>query len=92
MDSLHRAVATRSGAVHGVRCASATRRLRTNAPPSSTATSTQAAIRAGYSPKTAQQQSSRLLSNVVVRAAIIAGKTERHTESVMFAVEALERA
>lgn len=31
---------------------------------------TQAAIRAGYSPKTAQEQSSRLLSNVMVQAAI----------------------
>lgn len=31
---------------------------------------TQAAIRAGYSPKTAQEQSSRLLSNVMVRAEI----------------------
>lgn len=31
---------------------------------------TQAAIRAGYSPKTAQEQASRLLSNVMVRAEI----------------------
>lgn len=31
---------------------------------------TQAAIRAGYSPKTAQEQSSRLLSNVMVQEAI----------------------
>lgn len=31
---------------------------------------TQAAIRAGYSPKTAQEQSSRLLSNVIIRARI----------------------
>lgn len=31
---------------------------------------TQAAIRAGYSPKTAQQQSSRLLSNVLISEAI----------------------
>ena len=53
---------------------------------------TQAAIRAGYSPKTAQSQSSRLLSNVMVRAAIIDGMAERHTKSVMSAVEALERA
>ena len=53
---------------------------------------TQAAIRAGYSAKTAQPQSSRLLSKVIVRAAIVDGKTERHTESVMSAVEALERA
>ena len=53
---------------------------------------TQAAIRAGYSEKTAQQQSSRLLLNVVVQAAIVDGKAERHTKSVMSAVEALERA
>ena len=53
---------------------------------------TQAAIRAGYSPKTAQVQGSRLLLNVMVRAAIVEGKTERHTKSVMSAVEALERA
>ena len=53
---------------------------------------TQAAIRAGYSAKTAQPQSSRLLSKVIVRAAIVDGKGERHTESVMSAVEALERA
>ena len=33
---------------------------------------TQAAIRAGYSPKTAQQQGSRLLTNVVVKQAIAA--------------------
>ena len=33
---------------------------------------TQAAIRAGYSPKTAQQQGSRLLRNVVVKQAIAA--------------------
>ena len=31
---------------------------------------TQAAIRAGYSPKTAQEQSSRLLSNVMVQPGI----------------------
>lgn len=36
---------------------------------------TQAAIRAGYSEKTAQEQSSRLLSNVMVAAAIKAGQT-----------------
>ena len=53
---------------------------------------TQAAIRAGYSAKTAQPQSARLLLKVMVRAAIVDGKTERHTESVMSAVEALERA
>ena len=53
---------------------------------------TQAAIRAGYSAKTAQTQSSRLLSNVMVQAAILDGMAERHTKSVMSAVEALERA
>lgn len=38
---------------------------------------TQAAIRAGYSAKTAQEQSSRLLSNVMVSAAIAAARAER---------------
>lgn len=38
---------------------------------------TQAAIRAGYSEKTAQEQASRLLSNVMVQAAIDAGKKQR---------------
>jgi phage terminase small subunit len=38
---------------------------------------TQAAIRAGYSPKTAQEQSSRLLSNVMVRAAVAEAKRAR---------------
>ena len=38
---------------------------------------TQAAIRAGYSEKTAQEQSARLLSNVMVRAAIEDGQTKR---------------
>lgn len=37
----------------------------------------QAAIRAGYSPKTAQEQSSRLLSNVKVAEAVAAAKQER---------------
>lgn len=35
---------------------------------------TQAAIRSGYSPKTAQEQSSRLLSNVMVAEAVEAGR------------------
>lgn len=39
---------------------------------------TQAAIRAGYSEKTAQEQSSRLLSNVMVKAAISAAKNDRN--------------
>ncbi|MDR3779345.1 MAG: terminase small subunit [Candidatus Copromonas sp.] len=38
---------------------------------------TQAAIRAGYSPKTAQEQASRLLSNVMVRAEIEKKMAER---------------
>lgn len=37
----------------------------------------QAAIRAGYSPRTAQEQSSRLLSNVKVAAAVAALKQDR---------------
>lgn len=43
---------------------------------------TQAAIRAGYSEKTAQEQSSRLLSNVIIRAEIDAAnqKAEERTE------------
>ena len=36
---------------------------------------TQAAIRAGYSEKTAQEQSSRLLSNVMVQEAVQKAKT-----------------
>lgn len=38
---------------------------------------TQAAIRAGYSPKTAQEQASRLLSNVKVQTAISKAQAER---------------
>lgn len=38
---------------------------------------TQAAIRAGYSPRTANQQGSRLLANVKVQAAIAAAKESR---------------
>lgn len=37
----------------------------------------QAAIRAGYSKKTAQQQASRLLSNVKVKEAIAAGQEKK---------------
>lgn len=37
---------------------------------------TQAAIRAGYSEKTAQEQSSRLLSNVMVKEAVERGKAK----------------
>lgn len=39
---------------------------------------TQAAIRAKYSPKTAQEQSARLLSNVMVRAAIEKAQEKRN--------------
>ena len=38
---------------------------------------TQAAIRAGYSPKTAQQQGSRLLINAVMQATVTAQQTEQ---------------
>lgn len=38
---------------------------------------TQAAIRAGYSPDTAQEQSSRLLSNVMIKAAVDQEMAER---------------
>jgi len=38
---------------------------------------TQAAIRAGYSERTAEQQGSRLLSNAKVAEAVAAGKSER---------------
>ena len=41
---------------------------------------TQAAIRAGYSEKTAQTQSSRLLSNVMVSAAVEAGAATQHAQ------------
>lgn len=40
----------------------------------------QAAVRAGYSEATAQEQASRLLSNVKVRAAVDAGKADRAAE------------
>jgi phage terminase small subunit len=38
---------------------------------------TQAAIRVGYSPETAQEQSSRLLSNVIVKARVAKAQAER---------------
>lgn len=38
---------------------------------------TQAAIRAGYSPDTAQEQSSRLLSNVMIKTAVAKAMAER---------------
>jgi phage terminase small subunit len=42
---------------------------------------TQAAIRAGYSPKTANEQGSRLLANASVRAAIDASKARRRIQT-----------
>ena len=52
---------------------------------------TQAAIRAGYSPHTANEQGSRLLAHVGVRAAVQAGR-QRLTESAdITAAQVLER-
>jgi phage terminase small subunit len=50
---------------------------------------TQAAIRAGYSPKTAQEQASRLLSNVMVAARISELKQERIEKVARTAQDAL---
>lgn len=47
---------------------------------------TQAAIRAGYSPKTAQEQSSRLLSHVMVKAAV-AEKTQVALQAIDYSAE-----
>ena len=44
---------------------------------------TQAAIRAGYSEKTAQEQSSRLLSNVIVSDAIRQAQQERQKRTLV---------
>lgn len=52
---------------------------------------TQAAIRAGYSEKTAQMQSSRLLSNVMVQDCIAALKAERNEEVGIDAAYVLRR-
>ena len=46
---------------------------------------TQAAIRAGYSSETAQEQSSRLLSNVMVQAAISAARKEQQKRTAITA-------
>ena len=43
---------------------------------------TQAAIRAGYSPKTAQEQSARLLSNVMVQIVLPSCRPSRAAEPV----------
>lgn len=52
---------------------------------------TQAAIRAGYSEKTAQEQSSRLLSNVMVQDRIAELKAERNEEVGIDAAYVLRR-
>lgn len=52
---------------------------------------TQAAIRAGYSEKTAQEQSSRLLSNVMVQERITSLKSERNEEVGIDAFYVLRR-
>ncbi len=51
---------------------------------------TQAAIRAGYSAKTAQEQSSRLLSNVMVAAAIQVAQSRRSEETGITAKRVLQ--
>lgn len=51
---------------------------------------TQAAIRAGYSPKTAREQASRLLSNVNVMDAISAGKAARAEKLEVTAEQVLQ--
>ena len=50
---------------------------------------TQAAIRAGYSPKTAQEQASRLLSNVIVVERVAVLKQERASKVARTAQDAL---
>lgn len=52
---------------------------------------TQAAIRAGYSAKTAQEQSSRLLSNAMVSGAIAVAKSERSAKTGIDAAWLLTR-
>jgi len=52
---------------------------------------TQAAIRAGYSEKTAQEQASRLLSNVMVQSRISELKAERNEEVGIDAAYVLKR-
>jgi phage terminase small subunit len=53
---------------------------------------TQAAIRAGYSEKTAQEQSSRLLSNVIVSAAIGAARKQQQERTQITADKVLREA
>lgn len=52
---------------------------------------TQAAIRAGYSEKTAKQQGARLLTNVDIAAAVSASKAERSAQTGIDARWVLER-
>lgn len=52
---------------------------------------TQAAIRAGYSEKTANEQGARLLANASVKAAIEAAKAERSQETKIDAAWVLKR-
>lgn len=52
---------------------------------------TQAAIRAGYSAKTAQEQSARLLSKVIVQEAIAAAQAARSAETKITAADVLRR-
>jgi len=51
---------------------------------------TQAAIRAGYSAKTAQEQGSRLLSHVMVAEAVKAGKAKQLEQADLTAIRVLE--
>lgn len=51
---------------------------------------TQAAIRAGYSKKTAQEQGSRLLSNAIVAAAVSVGKSKQLASADLTAARVLE--
>lgn len=53
---------------------------------------TQAAIRAGYSAKTAQEQSSRLLSNVMVRKAVSAARKDQQERTEITADRVLREA
>lgn len=52
---------------------------------------TQAAIRAGYSPKTAQEQGSRLLCNVMVAEAIQKAKKEREVRTQITSDDVVRR-
>lgn len=51
---------------------------------------TQAAIRAGYSPKTANEQGNRLLANVSIKAYIDERLEQLHSEKIADAQEVLE--